>query len=338
MQPDGINEQAVLKAIEEFDRLGRRAFLEKYGFGGAKDYFLRYNGKNYDSKAIAAVAHRYMPGGEALEHSELSGGVKHRVGAARILRGLGFNIATSGENADWTWDEHVLALDLYMKFRNSIPGKKSEQVVELSSLLIRYGEKIGAAMTEKYRNANGVYMKLMNFSALDPLKTARGKKGLPQGNKLERAVWNRYAEQPLALASAANAIRLALQDDTADLSSIPTEEHEAEEGALILRWHKSRERSSDLARKKREEVIRKTGKLACEVCEFDFSVQYGSHGLGFIEVHHKKMVSQLKPGEKTKLSDLAAVCPNCHRMLHKGKPLLSLDELRRMLRPLAVSS
>jgi 5-methylcytosine-specific restriction protein A len=30
----------------------------------------------------------------------------------------------------------------------------------------------------------------------------------------------------------------------------------------------------------------------------------------------------------TKLNDLALVCSNCHRMLHRAKPLLLPDELR----------
>lgn len=48
---------AVLEAIREFDRLGRDAFLEKYGFGRARRYFLEYDGRAYDSKAIVGVAH-----------------------------------------------------------------------------------------------------------------------------------------------------------------------------------------------------------------------------------------------------------------------------------------
>ncbi|MBT3031446.1 MAG: HNH endonuclease [Candidatus Thiodiazotropha sp. (ex Lucina pensylvanica)] len=61
---------------------------------------------------------------------------------------------------------------------------------------------------------------------------------------------------------------------------------------------------------------------------FDFSEKYGKLGEGFAECHHTKPPSTLKPGEKTKLSDLAVVCSNCHRMLHRAKPWLSIGELR----------
>jgi hypothetical protein len=35
---------AVLDAIAEFDELGRDAFLTKYGYGRAREYFVSYNG------------------------------------------------------------------------------------------------------------------------------------------------------------------------------------------------------------------------------------------------------------------------------------------------------
>ena len=54
-----LTASAVIKAIQEFDQLGRDAFLKKYGFRKAQSYDLRINGRSYDSKAIAGVAHGY---------------------------------------------------------------------------------------------------------------------------------------------------------------------------------------------------------------------------------------------------------------------------------------
>ncbi|MCH7583231.1 MAG: hypothetical protein IIC72_11450, partial [Acidobacteria bacterium] len=50
---------SVVRAVEEFDELGRDAFLAKYGFREARSYYLNLNGRLYDSKAIAGVAHQY---------------------------------------------------------------------------------------------------------------------------------------------------------------------------------------------------------------------------------------------------------------------------------------
>ncbi len=63
-----------------------------------------------------------------------------------------------------------------------------------------------------------------------------------------------------------------------------------------------------------------------------FEERYGDVGHGFIEVHHVRPVHELQPGDKTKLSDLALVCANCHRMIHRRRPWLSMDELRATVR------
>ena len=55
---DLTDPRAVEAALEEFDQLGRWTFLEKYGFGEARDYFLVTDTGRYDSKAIFAAANR----------------------------------------------------------------------------------------------------------------------------------------------------------------------------------------------------------------------------------------------------------------------------------------
>ena len=54
---DLTSHDAVLRAVAEFDALGRDAFLAKYGFRRARGYFLLRDGRSYDSKAIAGAAH-----------------------------------------------------------------------------------------------------------------------------------------------------------------------------------------------------------------------------------------------------------------------------------------
>lgn len=82
--------KAIRDAVEEFNRLGREAFLEKYNFGHARQYFLDIEGRLYDSKAIVGVAHGYeFPGEGPLRPSDFSGGeatVKHK------LEELGFQV------------------------------------------------------------------------------------------------------------------------------------------------------------------------------------------------------------------------------------------------------
>lgn len=87
---DLTDSAAVRAAVAEFDEIGRDAFLARYGFGQARGYFLRLNGKDYDSKAIAGVAHgKQFPGLGPLLPSEFTGGANTVV---KKLESLGFEV------------------------------------------------------------------------------------------------------------------------------------------------------------------------------------------------------------------------------------------------------
>ncbi|WEG08916.1 hypothetical protein PU630_17005 [Microbacterium horticulturae] len=85
---DLTDRRAVERALDEFDRLGRWSFLEKYGYGEAKDYFLVTDTGRYDSKAIFAAAYEAQHG-VAIANDEISGG---KTGTAKRLQELGFVI------------------------------------------------------------------------------------------------------------------------------------------------------------------------------------------------------------------------------------------------------
>lgn len=66
---------AVLQAISEFDALGRETFIQLYGYGRAREYFISHRGKLYDSKAIIGVAFACQhKGAEPLRYNDFSGG------------------------------------------------------------------------------------------------------------------------------------------------------------------------------------------------------------------------------------------------------------------------
>ena len=69
------------------------------------------------------------------------------------------------------------------------------------------------------------------------------------------------------------------------------------------------------------------------VCDMNFLNTYGEIGKDFIHVHHITPVSQLTPGYVIDpLTDLVPVCPNCHAMLHKENPPLSVDHLKERMK------
>ncbi len=60
----------------------------------------------------------------------------------------------------------------------------------------------------------------------------------------------------------------------------------------------------------------------------DFKAVYGELGNGFAECHHKNPLSLRDENKKTELSDLAIVCSNCHRMLHRKRPWIKIETLK----------
>ena len=233
-------------------------------------------------------------------------------------------------NPKWSRDELILTLDFYLRYRPSIPGTGSTQVSELSDFLNRLQLKLGGETGDKFRNPNGVYMKLMNFRRFDPNYEG---KGLERGGKDEEVVWNLYSSNPDHLHDLARGIKsLVLSEAPVPPAEIIGEdEEEGEEGQILTRTHRYRERNTKLVARKKQRVLQEKGTLSCEVCGFDFSSAYGERGDGFIECHHTKPVSELRDGETTKINELALVCANCHRMIHRRKPWLSVEELSGLL-------
>lgn len=238
------------------------------------------------------------------------------------------------KNIDWSVDELILALHLYITHPDSLPGKTSVEIKELSTFLNKMGAALDTTMAEKFRNANGVYMKMMNFRRFDPKYINEGKVGLKSGNKNDKVVWDNFANDPERLKIAATDIRSSITTYTSgELRGIDEPEIvEAEEGRVLTRLHRYRERSPILAKKFKKKMLEKHGKLACEACGFEFSEQYGTLYAGIIDVHHTKPVHTLVEGDKTRLEDLALLCCNCHRVVHSKAKWLAVDELKKQIR------
>ena len=334
-----LSRDAVLRALEEFDQLGRDRFLEKYGFGRATSYFIEYDGSRYDSKAIAGAAHAYVkPEIGPLAPSDFSGG---EATVKRRLEGIGFTVASIHQrNPNWTRDELILALDFYLRHRNQQPGKHSAEIVSLSEEISATAQKLGLTGSANFRNPAGVYMKLMNFRRLDPSYTEGGKVGLTRGAKGDEAVWRQFANTPDRLRRVSDIIRACLTDTAlaAEIVDHDDDTAEAPEGRVLTRLHRSRERSRKLVLAKKRAFKRQHGRVRCEACAFDFEDFYGPRGSDFIECHHTKPVSTLAPGEKTRIEDLVLLCANCHRIVHAKSEWLSMVELRSIIRAQADNS
>ena len=77
-------------------------------------------------------------------------------------------------------------------------------------------------------------------------------------------------------------------------------------------------------------MLRAGGRPTCQVCSFDFEAAYGDCGAGYVECHHVVPLHQAGEG-RTRLSDLALSCCNCHRMIHRRAPWPTPEELRTIM-------
>jgi len=108
-----------------------------------------------------------------------------------------------------------------------------------------------------------------------------------------------------------------------------------DEGIRKLIKHYKIERNHKVVKAAKENRLLETGVLACEICDFAYPDHYGDVGEGYIEAHHKVPLNQSDgEGVQTTTADLALLCANCHRMIHRKMrefPDHSYDQLQKIL-------
>lgn len=146
---------AVQSALDEFSKLGRTAFLERYGFGKSRDFLIRNpaNGELCDSKAIVGAAFGFQyPSEGPLKPAAFSGG---EATVVPKLQSLGFEVLRIGE--DWSQQEVDATVATYfeMLLLEAMQEKynKSERNAALRQML-------------KTRSKASVELKHQNISAV----------------------------------------------------------------------------------------------------------------------------------------------------------------------------
>lgn len=80
-----INAGAMGQAIREFDELGRVRFLREYRFSRSSKFYLMYDQRLYDSKALVAAAYRHATG-TRLPNTAFGGGEQTRAVFRRLSK------------------------------------------------------------------------------------------------------------------------------------------------------------------------------------------------------------------------------------------------------------
>ena len=115
---------------------------------------------------------------------------------------------------------------------------------------------------------------------------------------------------------------LTVEEDVPCSNLTPEQEGEAKE-IKSKRYERSRVN--------REICLAHKG-YSCHACGFNFLERYGQLGKDYIEVHHTTPVSEMGDNYKIDIDrDLVPVCSNCHSMIHRRNPPLSIEELKDII-------
>jgi hypothetical protein len=85
---DRVTRDDVLRAMQEYDRLGPEQFFAEHGFGQSRSYELVWDERHYPHKAILGTAYEFATG-QRLASGDFEGG---KSGAVRVLGKLGFTV------------------------------------------------------------------------------------------------------------------------------------------------------------------------------------------------------------------------------------------------------
>lgn len=231
-----LSRWAVEAAMDEFVRVGREAFLQKYHFGPAREFFVIHpsTGLPCDSKAVVGAAY----GLQFAEHGPLrpqdfSGG---QATVVKVLKGLGFELSdtetatASNKERAWTRHENELIVADYLEMLlKELAGQKYKKADRARALMPLLNDRSKGSIEFKRANISAVMIEL-GFPSLQGYK--------PRANFQRDGLVSVVAEQVEHLPMLDKAAELAV-DRPADVpesvayqgvrSEPPRREHRAEE-------------------------------------------------------------------------------------------------------------
>ena len=229
-------------------------------------------------------------------------------------------------NPTWNRDEVILLYDFYFQQGYRTLSARNPDVIALGDYFRRLPWHRELWQDDAFRNPAATAMKLRQLKDYEEERKPASISLIVQAVALE------FRYQPERIHELAAAIRSAVSVEPETFALLDTNEDDDgfAEGRVLEQIHRRHERNRSVVRKKIAQVLAAIGKLACEACGFDFQAAYGKRGEGFAECHHIIPLSGARE-RKTHPDDLAIVCANCHRMIHRASPMWTVEEVRQHL-------
>jgi 5-methylcytosine-specific restriction protein A len=342
-----LTREAVLRAISEHDVLGRDAFLTKYGYRPARSYFIVHEGRRYDSKAIAGVAHGYLSKPSApLRAAQFSGGEKT---VARRLEKLGFEVAVDAEprlidapyEVGRTYNRRE---DIHGEFGGQQQGGISTPDGPFVFLFTgemgeQYGYEDGWSEgvflyvgegqrgdMEFIRGNKALRDHAINGKELLLFEALKRKGSYRHAGKFACAGWHmrdaRDADGTTRRVIVFELVPLEADEETPNdletetdtsLAALRKAALEAANATSVANVREARQTFYRRSRRVRAYVFARAKGL-CEACRNPAPFTR-ANGTPYLEPHHTRRVSDGGPDDPRWV---AGLCPNCHREIHHG--------------------
>lgn len=340
---------AVEAAIAEWDSLGREEFLKKYGLKHSRQYPLYFNGKTYNSTAIACVAYGKQHG-VTLPPSDLYGGAATVVTTLSLL---GFDVKESLNPIDilvkgatyfrkdlldqfggqlqrgiWTPREFPVVFiftgesgktygysDGWTEdgiFQYTGEGQSGDMTFTPGNEAIRDHKKNGEDLFlfEDLGKGKGVrYLGLFECASWDEIRSTDKAK---QTRKV--LVFNLIPVETAANSSEPLFVSPPVSK-AQSLEELRREAYSAStEGKAISKTRDTMRLWFERSKKVRDYVLARSGGI-CEACELPapFKKRDGSP---YLEPHHTTRLADEGPDHP---AWVGAICPTCHRRIHSGE-------------------
>lgn len=230
----------------------------------------------------------------------------------------------SQKNPKWHRDEIILALDLYFSIEPGEIKAKNPKIIQLSEKLNLLSIHLNISDSAKFRNPNGVSLKLCNFLALDPNYPG---KGMSSYSKLDKSIWNEFHLKKDVLHKIAVSIidsihDIHLRNQNKDLKPSIVEDNIDDE-LLEQNYELISHLFSDNNYKLFVKYCKKRGlKYTSDLQNFDFNDLYKIRGLGvkkisnIIAIFEKNKTKDLSKPKPIDIKEIIATKPVCEKSLN----------------------
>lgn len=233
------------------------------------------------------------------------------------------------KNPAWNREELILALDLYFKMDYGQMHGSNPEIMQLSKDLRSLNMHTEIPNRENFRSVNSVALKLANLKKSD--QNFKGK-GMRDGGKLEKEIWNQYHSHRDTLKKEANLIRQLYLEPKSEKKTVAAEKKVNYQSEFLFQFHKNRETDPLVIKVKKEMVLSNSKSLKCEVCGFDSVSVYGELGSDLMEIHYNRELKTEPALESSSMEDFIIVCSNCHKVLDKNFALIDAYDLKNIIR------